>query len=78
MTTEEIRNLAKWTAQLWKLYQECTQTVMNQWDFDRLVDEVRKIYEASGCEPVIFDVGMAFMNDIERRQLNASKECCNT
>ena len=68
MTSEEIKLIAKWTAQLWTLYQQFTQTRMNQWDFDRLVDEVRKIYEASGCEPVIFDVGMAFMNDIERRQ----------
>ncbi len=73
MTQEEIKLIASWTAQLWKLYQQFTQTYMNQWDFDRLVDEVRKIYEASGCDPLILDIGMGFMNDIERRQLSGHK-----
>lgn len=68
MTTEEIRNLAKWTAQLWKTYLTFTQTVMNQWDFDRLVEELKSIYEESGCEPLILDMGAAFAADIERRQ----------
>ena len=68
MTTEEIKLIAQWTAQLWKLYQQAVQTVMNQWDFDNLVDELRKIYEASGCDPLILDMGIAFAEDIERRQ----------
>lgn len=68
MTNEEIKLIAKWTAQLWKLYQNFTQTVMNQWDFDRLVEELRRIYEESGCNPLILDMAVAFADDIERRQ----------
>ena len=68
MSQEEIKLIAKWTAQLWKLYQNFTQTVMNQWDFDRLVEELKRIYEESGCEPLILDMGAAFAADIERRQ----------
>lgn len=68
MTNEEIKLLAKWTAQLWKTYLTFTQTVMNEWDFDRLVDEMKAIYEASGCDPLILDMATAFQADIERRQ----------
>lgn len=74
MTTEDIRLIAKWTAALWKLYQNFMQTKMNQWDFDRLVDELRKIYEDSGCDPLILDMGIAFADDIERRRLVSEKE----
>lgn len=68
MTNEEIKLIAKWTAELWKLYQQYTQTVMQQWDFDRLLDELRRIWEESGCDPLILDMSIAFAKDIERRQ----------
>lgn len=68
MTNEEIKLIAKWTAELWKLYQQFTQTVMQQWDFDRLLDELRRIWEESEHDPLILDMSIVFMKDIERRQ----------
>ena len=69
MTSEEIKNLAKWTAELWKLYQKCMMTDMQQWDFDALIEELQRIWEESGRDPLILDMGAAFADDIERRKL---------
>lgn len=73
MTHEEIELIAKWTHELWGVYLKFSQTVMNQWDFDRLLDELRRIYEESDQNDLILDMGLAFANDIERRQLNGTK-----
>lgn len=73
MTTEEIELIAKWTHELWRVYLKFSQTVMNQWDFDALMDEIRKIWEESGQNDLVFDLGMGFANDIERRWSNGTE-----
>lgn len=67
MTDEEIKDLAKWTAELWNLYKKYLRVDMQQWDFDRLLDELRRIWEESGHEPLIMDMGLAFADDLDRR-----------
>lgn len=69
MTDEEIKLLAKWTAQLWELYKKYLKVDMQQWDFDALIEELQRIWEESGREPLILDMGAAFADDIERRKL---------
>lgn len=78
MTKEEINIIARWMSEVWKCYCKYMQVEMNQWDFDRLRDELDRIWEESGQNELILNMGVAISNDIERRQLNASKECCNT
>ena len=43
MTEEEIKLLAKWTAQLWELYKKYLKVDMQQWDFDALIEELGRI-----------------------------------
>ncbi len=69
MTEEEIKLLAKWTAQLWELYKKYLKVDMQQLDFDALIEELGRIWENSGREPLILDMGTAFADDIERRKL---------
>ena len=64
---EEIKLLAKWTAALWGVYKKYFGLDMKQEHFDRLVDELRRIYKDSGENQLIMDMSMAFANDLERR-----------
>ena len=68
MTAEEIRLLARWMSKVWKCYVKYMQIDMNQWDWDRLRDELDRIWEESGRNPLILDSEMAYAADIERRQ----------
>ena len=70
MTAEEIRLLAKYMAEVWKTYCKYLQIDMQQWDWDRLRDELDRIWEESGRNPLILDSEMAYAADIERRQKN--------
>lgn len=68
---DELQILAKCVADMLRLYQKYTQMVMSQQDYDVLLDEMKAIYEASGRNMMIVDLESVFMEDIERRQVNA-------
>lgn len=68
MTKEELNMLARWMSEVWKCYVKYMQIDMNQWDWDRLRDELDRIWEESGHNPLILDTEMAYAADIERRQ----------
>lgn len=70
MTKEELNMLARWMSEVWKCYVKYMQIDMNQWDWDRLRDELDRIWEESGHNPLILDSEMAYAADIERRQNN--------
>lgn len=67
MTKEEIKILAKWMTEVWKVYCKYLQTEMNQWDFDALLAELRIIYENSGNNPDVLDIEMGFVESLDRR-----------
>lgn len=67
MTKEEIKILAKWMTEVWKVYCKYLQTKMNQWDFDALLAELRVIYENSGNDPDVLDIEMGFVESLDRR-----------
>lgn len=67
MTTMEIKNLAKWTAELWRQYQLTMTSKMENEDFDKLVEELNRIWEESGKDELIFGIAAAMVDDIERR-----------
>ena len=67
MTKEEIKILAKWMTEVWKVYCKYLQTEMNQWDFDALLAELRVIYENSGNDPDVLDIEMGFIESLDRR-----------
>ena len=67
MTNDELKLLARWMSEVWKTYCKYMQTEMNQWDWDRLRDELDRIWEESGQSELIFDLEMACANDLERR-----------
>ena len=67
MTKEEIKILAKWMTEVWKVYCKYLQTEMNQWDFDALLVELRVIYENSGNDPDVLDIEMGFIESLDRR-----------
>lgn len=67
MTKEEIKILAKWMTEVWKVYCKYLQTEMNQWDFDALLAELRVIYENSGNDPDVLDIEMGFVESLDRR-----------
>lgn len=67
MTKEEIKILAKWMTEVWKVYCKYLQTEMNQWDFDALLAELRIIYENSGNDPDVLDIEMGFVESLDRR-----------
>lgn len=68
MSKEELNMLARWMSEVWKCYVKYMQIDMNQWDWDRLRDELDRIWEESGHNPLILDTEMAYAADIERRQ----------
>ena len=67
MTKEEIKILAKWMTEVWKVYCKYLQTEMNAWDFDALLAELRVIYENSGNDPDVLDIEMGFVESLDRR-----------
>lgn len=67
MMKEEIKILAKWMTEVWKVYCKYLQTEMNQWDFDALLAELRVIYENSGNDPDVLDIEMGFVESLDRR-----------
>lgn len=70
MMQEEIKNLAKWTADLWRLYQKYMMTEINQWDFDALIAELRIIWENSGRNELVMDMCCTFSADLDRRYVD--------
>lgn len=68
MTKEELNLIARWMSEVWQTYCKYMQVEMNEWDWDRLRDELERIWEESGRHPLIFDMEMAVQDDIERRQ----------
>lgn len=68
MSKEELNMLARWMSEVWKCYVKYMQIDMNQWDWDRLRDELDRIWGESGHNPLILDTEMAYAADIERRQ----------
>lgn len=73
MTKEEINILAKWMSEVWQTYCKYMQVEMNEWDWDRLRDELEAIWEKSGRHKLILDVCAAYADDIERRDIERSK-----
>lgn len=67
MTKEEINILAKWMYEVWQTYCKYMQVEMNEWDWDRLSEELERIWVASGRNKLILDVCVAYADDIERR-----------
>ena len=68
MTKEELNLIARWMSEVWQCYCKYMQVDMQQWDWDRLRDELDRIWEASGRNPLILDMAVDFADDIERRQ----------
>lgn len=67
---EELKTLAKWTAKLWEIYSKWFGVKMTSADFDTLLEETKRIWEDSGEDQLILDMSAAFMNDLDRRQLD--------
>lgn len=70
MTEDEIKILAKWMTEVWKVYCKYLQTEINQWDFDALIAELRIIWENSGRNELVMDMCCAFSADIDRRYVD--------
>ena len=64
----ELKNLAKWTARLWDVYQKWFGVKMTSADFDAVMAEVKEIWEASHEDPLIEGMAALFMDDLDRRQ----------
>lgn len=67
MTKEELNLIACWMSEVWQTYCKYMQVEMNEWDWDRLRDELQRIWEESGRNQLILDVSLAYADDIERR-----------
>ena len=67
MTKEELNLIARWMSEVWKTYCKFMQVEMNEWDWDRLSEELERIWVASGRNKLILDVCVAYADDIERR-----------
>lgn len=64
---KELKDLSRWTAELWKVYQRVVLTKISQEDIDYILAEVKRIWLESGQNELIEDMGIAFLNDIDRR-----------
>ena len=51
MSKEELNMLARWMSEVWKCYVKYMQIDMNQWDWDRLRDELDRIWEGPRGTP---------------------------
>ena len=70
---EDLQRVNKALNALWKLYKQMYEQKLTDELCDEWIQRTREIYDESGGSMLVVELVVAFMNSIERRELERRK-----